>query len=67
VSSSSAEGLPMNLLQASSTWTRQVAQVQDPPRANRRLKPGAVLVPEYQGERHTVTVLPGGFLWREGT
>jgi hypothetical protein len=26
----------------------------------RRLKPGAVLVREYQGERHTVTVVPGG-------
>ena len=33
----------------------------------RRLKPGTVLVREYQGERHTVTVLPDGFLWREGT
>jgi hypothetical protein len=31
----------------------------------RRLKPGTVLVREYQGERHTVTVAPGGFLWRE--
>src|SRR5215475_8159086 len=26
---------------------------------NRRLKPGTVLVREYQGERHTVTVVPG--------
>ena len=26
----------------------------------RRLKPGTVLVREYQGERHTVTVAPGG-------
>ena len=33
----------------------------------RRLKPGSVLVREYQGERHTVTVVPGGFLWREAT
>ena len=31
----------------------------------RRLKPGTVLVREYQGERHTVTVVPGGFVWRE--
>jgi hypothetical protein len=30
---------------------------------NRRLKPGTVLVREYQGERHTVTVVPEGFLW----
>jgi hypothetical protein len=34
---------------------------------HRRLKPGTVLVREYQGERHTVTVVPGGFVWREAT
>lgn len=34
---------------------------------NRRLKPGTVLVREYQGERHTVTVVPEGFVWRETT
>jgi DUF2924 family protein len=33
----------------------------------RRLKPGTVLVREYQGERHTVTVVPGGYIWREAT
>jgi hypothetical protein len=33
----------------------------------RRLKPGTVLVREYQGKRHTVTVVPGGFVWREAT
>src|SRR5262249_3654794 len=31
----------------------------------RRLKPGTVLVREYQGERHTVTAAPGGSVWRE--
>jgi len=30
---------------------------------NRRLKPGTVVIREYQGERHTVTVVPEGFLW----
>jgi site-specific DNA recombinase len=30
----------------------------------RRLKPGAVLVREYRGERHTVTVVPDGFVWQ---
>jgi hypothetical protein len=30
-----------------------------------RLKPGTVLVREYQGERHTVTVIPNGYVWRE--
>ena len=33
----------------------------------RRLKPGTVLVREYQGERHTVTVVPGGYVWGETT
>jgi Protein of unknown function (DUF2924) len=32
---------------------------------DRRLKAGTVLVREYQGERHTVTVVPGGYVWRE--
>jgi DUF2924 family protein len=32
---------------------------------NQRLKPGTVLVRE--GERHTVTVVPGGYLWRDAT
>ncbi len=34
---------------------------------NRRLKPGTILVREYQGERHTVSVVPGGFLWQDST
>jgi hypothetical protein len=35
-------------------------------KVRRRLKPGTVLVREYQGERHTVTVVPHGYVW-EGT
>jgi hypothetical protein len=34
---------------------------------NRRLKPGAVLIREYQGTRHTVTVVPEGFSWQGTT
>jgi hypothetical protein len=34
---------------------------------NRRLKPGTVLVREYRGERHTVTVVPHGFVWGDTT
>ena len=34
---------------------------------DRRLKAGTVLVREYQWERHTVTVVPGGYVWREST
>ena len=34
---------------------------------SRRLKPGTVLLREYQGERHTVTVVANGFVWREAT
>jgi hypothetical protein len=37
----------------------------DKPESKRRLKTGTVLVREYQGGRHTVTVVPGGFLWRD--
>jgi hypothetical protein len=39
------------------------------PRADgsRRLKPGTVLVREYQGERHTVTVVADGYVWGETT
>lgn len=33
----------------------------------RRLKVGSVLVREYQGERHTVTVVSDGFVWRDIT
>jgi len=41
----------------------------DKPRADpsRRLKPGTVLVREYQGERHTVTVVSDGYMWGEVT
>jgi hypothetical protein len=34
---------------------------------NRRVKTGTLLVREYQGERHTVTVVPDGFLWQDST
>src|SRR5262245_49681046 len=33
--------------------------------ADRRLKPGTVLVREYQGCRHTATVTSDGYVWRE--
>jgi len=36
-------------------------------KARRRLKPGTVLVREYQGERHSVVVASDGFVWREET
>ena len=35
--------------------------------ARRRLKPGTILVREYQGERHTVTIAQDGFVWRDET
>jgi hypothetical protein len=37
------------------------------PRPDRHLKTGTVLVREYGGERHTVTVVPGGYIWRDTT
>src|SRR6266700_8203656 len=33
----------------------------------RQLKPGTVLVRDYQGERHTITVTPDGFDWQGTT
>jgi hypothetical protein len=32
-----------------------------------RLKTGTVLVREFGGSRHTVTIVPGGFVWQEKT
>ena len=37
------------------------------PQTDRRLKAGTVLVREYNGERHAMTVVPGGYVWRENT
>jgi hypothetical protein len=45
----------------------RLARGEKPSELNRRLKVGTVLVREYQGERHTVTVVPEGFLWRDAT
>jgi hypothetical protein len=33
----------------------------------RQLKPGTVLVRDYQGQRHTVTIVPDGFDWQGTT
>ena len=35
--------------------------------SKRHIRAGAVLVREYQGARHTVMVVPGGFIWQERT
>jgi hypothetical protein len=35
--------------------------------AGPRLKPGTVLMREHRGVRHTVTVVPDGFVWQERT
>jgi Protein of unknown function (DUF2924) len=45
----------------------RLARGEKPNELNRRLKTGTVLVREYNGERHVVTVVPGGFLWRDTT
>src|SRR6516162_10362458 len=39
----------------------------DKPAMDRRLKPGTVLLREDHGERHTVTVVLGGYAWRDTT
>jgi hypothetical protein len=33
----------------------------------RRLRSGTVIVREYRGERHTVIVVPGGYVWHDAT
>jgi hypothetical protein len=38
-----------------------------PNELSRRLKAGTVLLREYRGERHTVTVVPDGFVWQDTT
>jgi Protein of unknown function (DUF2924) len=35
--------------------------------AGPRLKPGTVLMREHRGVRHTVTVVPDGFIWQDQT
>jgi Protein of unknown function (DUF2924) len=45
----------------------RLAQGEKPSDLNRRLKAGTVLVREYLGERHTVTIVPDGFLWADKT
>jgi hypothetical protein len=45
----------------------RLARGNKPDGLNRRLKTGTVLLREYQGERHTVTVVPDGFLWQDST
>jgi hypothetical protein len=46
-------------------FLKSLARYQHPPR--RQLKPGTILVREYQGRRHTVTTIRGGFLWQGTT
>src|SRR6266403_4371831 len=38
-----------------------------PDELSRRLKAGTVLIREYQGQRHTVAVIPDGFVWQDTT
>jgi len=45
----------------------RMARGEKPNELSRRLKPGTVLIREYQGERHTVTVVPDGFVWQGAT
>jgi Protein of unknown function (DUF2924) len=45
----------------------RLARGEKPNELNRRLKAGTVLIREYQGERHIVTVAPDGFVWQDKT
>ncbi|HEV7693435.1 MAG TPA: DUF2924 domain-containing protein [Hyphomonadaceae bacterium] len=56
------------LNQATVKLLNDIRQGEHSPEARkRRLRSGTVLVREYQGARHTVTIVPGGFVWREKT
>ena len=46
-------------------FLKSLARYERPPR--RQLKPGTVLVREYQGQRHTVTSVRDGFEWQGTT
>ena len=46
-------------------FLKSLARHERPPR--RQLKPGTVLVREYQGQRHTVTTVRDGFEWQGTT
>ena len=45
----------------------RMARGEKPSELSRRLKPGTVLIREHKGERHTVTVVPDGFVWQGAT
>jgi hypothetical protein len=45
----------------------RLARGEKPNELSRRLKPGTVLVREYNSKRHTVTVVPDGFIWQDKT
>jgi len=45
----------------------RLARGEKPGELDRRLKAGTMLIREYDGQRHTVTVVPGGFRWQDET
>jgi Protein of unknown function (DUF2924) len=46
---------------------KRLAEGKKPSELQRRLKPGTVLIREYGGQRHTVTVAADGFVWNSKT
>jgi hypothetical protein len=57
-------GLDRAVIRALERLARGEKPGTEPPR---RLKAGTVLIREYHGERHTVTVIPDGFVWQGST
>jgi hypothetical protein len=57
-------GLDPNIAKHLGSFARGDRSRADRPR---RLKPGTVLLREYHGERHTVTVVAKGYVWHEAT
>jgi hypothetical protein len=48
------------------TWPSRVRGI-NKPAPEPRLRPGTVLMREHGGVRHTVTVIPDGFVWQDRT
>jgi Protein of unknown function (DUF2924) len=52
---------------ATAKLLRRLADGKKPDELKRRLKPGTMLIREYGGKRHTVTVAADGFVWNGKT
>ena len=57
----------MDLIRRPQSISMALHEATSAERIAQELKPGTVLLREYQGERHTVTVVANGYVWDETT